>query len=337
MNFLKLNKIIPTSLFLGFLLLPFIAQAIPSNTDIVVKMRPEFPRANQSVSLVIESFAMDLNRAEINWYKNGVLQRSGLGEKAFSLETRGLGSVENILIEIVNGSQVISKNINIKPAEVDLVWEADSFTPPFYKGKALNSHQSNVRVVVVPNLVTSSGVKVDSGDLIYRWRKDWTVLGSESGVGKNILSLNQFKSFRDSLIIVDVETLDGSLRAQRTISIKDHSPKVFFYKKDSLLGTMFNTAISGQFNLNEDEISIVAYPFFFSERDFLRGNLQYSWSMNNKRVDNDSNAIVLRQEEESEGTSNLSLSVKNVSKMMQSARESFGIVFGGDRSSVFGN
>ncbi|MBU1557630.1 hypothetical protein KKC45_01570 [Patescibacteria group bacterium] len=338
MNFFKLNKIITIFLFLIWILPTSFIEASSLDTGITANMKPEFPRANQTVSISLESYLTDLNRAEIYWYKNGILERGGLGETGFSFDTKEVGSEENISIEIVSPNLgIMNKEIIVRPAEIDLVWEADSYTPPFYKGKSLNSKQSDVTVVAVPNLIKESGEKISSENLIYTWRKDWSVLGSKSGVGKNKLLLESRDMLRDPVIVVDVETLDGLIKARRTITINKYQPKILFYKKDALLGTLFNTSISKQFNLSEEEISVVVYPFFFSEKDFSQGNLQYNWSMNNKRINNDSDTLVLRQEGESAGMSILSLEIKNLNKIMQFSEEKFNILFGKEQGSLFGN
>ena len=160
-------------------------------------------------------------------------------------------------------------------------------------------------------------------------------LGSKSGVGKNILFLNGIKRLRDSVIVVDVETLDGSIHAQRIITIKSYKPKVIFYEKDALLGTLFNKALGKQFSLKGEEVAIVATPFFFSGKDLSNNVLKYQWTMNGKKIENNFNTIVLRQEEGGEGVSSLGLEIKNKNKIMQSIKEKLNIIFGGEKNNLF--
>ena len=337
MNFLTKSKIILIELGILFVLFVFSAQAQVLETEININMKPEFPRANQTIMLNLESYSTDLNKADIYWYENDVLQKSGLGEKDFSFKVGEVGKAEKISVKIItNNFGVINKQLTINPSEVDLIWEADSITPPFYKGKALNSYQSDVKVVAMPNFITENGKKINSKNLVYKWRKDWRVLGNLSGVGKNVLKIKGLKEFKENTIVVDIESLDGSLRARRTIVIKPHNPKVIFYKKDSLLGTIFNRAISDQFDMKEEEVAVVAYPFFFSKEDSFLNKLEYDWAMNNKKINNKENIILLRKEENTkEGISSLDLKIKNTNRIMQLAENKFNVIFGAERNSVF--
>lgn len=329
----KKGIILITVLFLPLFFVD--AEILTSENDIYIKMVPENPGANQTVSINIESYLTDLNRAEIIWYKNDVIKQRGNGQKTFSFETRGLGSSDTITIQVKSiDIGTITKNITITPAEVGLIWEADSYTPPFYKGKALNSRQSKIKVVAVPNFVSSNGNSFDSKNLIYQWKKDWKILGKYSGYGKNTLVLDGNQILTDTIISVEVETTDGSIKSQKRITISNYDPEIIFYKEDPLLGVMYEKAITNRFDLNDEEIIIKVAPFFFSNKD----NLKYNWSMNNKKLTDleEQDFIILRQGEDT-GITNLSLEIQNLDKIMQFARNSFNISFNGvQKTPIFG-
>lgn len=316
------------------------AELLTSEDDIHVKMQPELPKANQDVSINIESYITDLERAEILWYKNSKLIKRGNGETSFSFATSNLGTSDTITIQVKSSNAgLITKNIVISPAEVDLVWEADSFTPPLYKGKALNSHQSKIKIIALPNFVTENGNIIDSNNLIYTWKKDWKVQGNSSGYGKNILNIEGPQMFKDSLIILEVETVDGKLKAKGSINIEAYEPKIIFYENNPLLGVVYSQAISNQFNLRNEEIVITAQPFFFSSSDISKGNLEYNWSMNNREISGSEkdNSITLKQGKDT-GVTNLRLEIQNVYRIMQFARNSFNINFSGiQNEKLFGS
>jgi len=139
--------------------------------------------------------------------------------------------------------------------------------------------------------------------------------------------LDAVDMLRKPTISLEVKTLDGLIKAKRSISIKSYDPKIVFYKKDALLGTLFNKAILGSFDLLEEEISIEAYPFFFSKDDVFRSNLKYNWSMNNKKIEDNNNIIILRKSENSSGNSSINLKIENKNKFMQIAEGNFNIFF----------
>ena len=328
MFYFKLNKIIVFSFLLIIFFVPYKVFSFNVEQDLFINKKPSFPKAYQQVTLSLESYLTNLDKDDISWYKNGVLERRGVGEKNFSFETGKLGEVDVILVKIGLGhSEYVSKEIKIRPAEVDLIYDADSYTPPFYKGKALNSYQSDVKIVAIPNLINKEGYKIKSENLIYKWRKDWTVLGKSSGVGKDTLFLNSFTRFRDSFIVVDVESLDGSVKAQQALKVKSFEPEIVFYEKDPLFGVLFNKSVENSFNLKNDEIILKASPFFFSKEDFLNNNLKYKWSLNNKKISTNDDIIVLRKEEDSKGKSYISLNINNIKKIMQEAYQKISINF----------
>ncbi|MCG2695268.1 hypothetical protein L6261_04295 [Candidatus Parcubacteria bacterium] len=317
------NKI--TSLFIfSALFFPVFANA-GIETSIDVKIQPESPKANEYISVSIESYSMDLNQSKISWYKNNILEKSGVGEKTFSFQTGKLGGSDTIVAKI-NSSQLgtITKTIIIRPAEVDLIWETDSITPPLYKGKTLSSFQAKTKVIAVPNIIDTNGKLISSENLIYKWKKDWKVLGSKSGYGKNSLILEDFDSIKDVLIGVEIETSDGKFKANNNILIKTYQPKVILYENNPLLGVVYDNAISNNLNLKEQEISLVAVPFFFSKNS----KIQYSWFMNDKKIDNETNSLILRQNEGDTGSSSLRLNIQNLDKIMQSAQNKLNIIFG---------
>lgn len=333
MKFFLANKTITTKKVLVamfcflFLFFPHSLFAL-SDQDISVGMQPEFPEPNQAVTLVIESSSVDLNRSDINWYKNNKLEMGGLGKKQFVFEAGGSGHSDTVTIKIKTANNdYISKDIKITPAEVDLFIETDSFTPPFYKGKALNTYQSSFKIIAIPNFVASNKKNLDPNNLIYTWKQDYKILGSLSGVGKSTLTLEKDKLPKNSLIILEVESQDHKISAKKSIYVKNYSPKIVFYKKDPLLGIIFNKALSNKVDLNEQEATIIAQPFFFAKDDVDK-NLSFKWFINNKQVNESGNEIILRQEENSSGSTSLKLNIQNPKKIMQYSENSLLINFG---------
>lgn len=326
-NLVKKIKIL--TLYLLFIF--FIPQGVFAlgSEDISVTIQPEFPEANQEVNLTIESSSFDLNRSEISWYKNNKIEMGGLDKKQFIFETGILGTSDVITIKIkTNNGDSLNKDIRITPAEVSLFIEADSFTPPFYKGKALNTFQSSFKIIAIPEFVGSNKKNLNPEDLIYTWKQDYKILGSLSGVGKNTLTFEKEKLPKDMTITLEVQSQDHKISAKKSIFVKNYSPKIVFYKKDPLLGIVFNKALSNKTNLSEQEITVVAQPFFFSKED-INKNLSFKWFVNNKLINNFGSEIVLRQEDNSSGGSaNLKLNIQNNNKIMQSARNSLFINFG---------
>ena len=333
-SIIKKEIIIIVSIFcLFFIPLSVFANLDGSTEDITLKTNPEIPIPNEILSLNLDSYLIDLGTSEIIWYKNDVLQNKGYGERSFSFVVGRPGSSDSItaVISTQNG-KIFTKNFVIRPAEVDLIWESNSSTPPFYKGKALVPKQSIVKIVAVPNIIDLEGRRIDPKNLIYKWKKNWEVLGSLSGFGKNIYLFDSSKTFRDNIITVDVQTLDGKFRATKSIKLSFCQPKIIFYKDAPLLGIMFENAITDKFKLKEDEVTFFAQPFFFSKSDIFN-NLELEWFMNGKKIKKSLGNILTFKRPIDKGFSLVDLKIQNINRFLQFATGSFQIEFGEDKKS----
>ena len=296
------------------------------NYELELIIKPENPIANQTISAKANLYALDINKYEILWFLDGKLIQKGIGQTDFFFQTGNWGK-ETILTAQVNTTNdgIISKQIYIVPTEVDLIWEAETYIPPFYKGKVLNSSNSIINVVAVPNLVDKDGNKIPSDELIYKWKEDWKVKGNQSGYGKNTFSfespqINQIKS-----VTVEIESLDNSLKTKKTINFRSNQTKIIFYKKDPLLGTLYNQAISIEYTLNrnEEEVTIKACPFFFSHQS----ELKYKWEMNNKILNNIKDEVIFRKQTNLTGSTQVSLKINNLDKILQFTDNNFSVNF----------
>jgi len=325
----KIKKII----FLGALLIPFFvsAQFLGSDSSLYVKIDPKFPKPNQEFSVKIESYVTDLNLAETYWFKNGTLVEKGFGLNSFIFKTGGLGSSNKIDIQVKTSNKgTLTKTIEITPAEVDLFWEANSSVPPLYKGKALSSYQSDIKVVAIPNFVDSKGYFLNSKDLIYRWKKDMRIIADSSGIGRNVLVLKDNKIPNNQIISVEVETKDGKVLAAENLNIVYSRPEIIFYEKNPLLGSVYSKALENSFVLSNDESSIVAQPFFFSKDDIVNGNLVYKWVIDKKEIEEaqGDNIMTLTRPENGSGSVYLNLGITNFNRIMQFASTQLKINFG---------
>ncbi len=299
-----------------------------NNQDLNIKLDPKFPSANESVTASTEIYITDMNRAKVSWYVDGILKSEGIGEKEFSFRTKDFGEATNLTIQI-SSSDIgqISKTFKIIPAELDLIWEADTFTPPFYKGKALNSHQGIIKIVALPNFIKSNGVKIDPKELIYTWKKDWKISANNSGYGKNSFSFIGPELFREKVISVEAETIDGTIKSKNNILIENYLPEIIFYEDDPLLGILTNKNLKyfPIFNNKSEEIKITAYPFFFSL--YNEEDVQYDWFINNDPAYSFKNKITIRREEGITRTFPITLKIKDLKKLMLFTEDSFNLNF----------
>jgi len=218
----------------------------------------------------------------------------------------------------------------IKPVSVDLIWESDGFVPPFYKGKALFSHQNKITVTALPHILSANGVEIGAKNLIYTWKKNGSVIGNVSGFGRNTYSFVSPLISRPVEIGVDVTTVDSSGSGYALLKLAPTEPTILFYKKDPIFGVEFQRALSNAVGLSTSkELIVVGIPLFFSPAT-SGGDLLYKWSINGSPINNspEQSTQVFRQKEGTSGTSRISLSIEHTKKILQSAESSFDLMFG---------
>src|SRR3989344_5089218 len=215
---------------------------------ISLEISPENPAPNSNVSARLQSFSTDLSRANISWSVGGKQIESGVGRTSVNFTVGPAGSATQIYVRVVDLEGRVSEiSRTIRPAGVELIWEARTYTPAHYRGKALASSQASVRIVAFPEIVVS-GSKVSPTSLIYQWRRDGKPLLDKSGYGRRSLEITGAKLFGQALIEVTVSTRDGKVNAQGVTLVKVVDPQIRFYQQNPLSGTLFEKALGPNFN-----------------------------------------------------------------------------------------
>ena len=300
-------------------------------TDLNLNLSPENPGSNQTVTASITSYSANLNSATITWVINGKTIKKAVGETSFQFVTGNPNATTNLsVIARTSGGETLSQSVILKPANVDLIWQTDSYTPPFYKGKAMYSHQNKITFIALPHITNSNGAEIGAKNLIYKWSNNGTVIDPLSGYGKDTYTIVGSIISRPLNIEVSVTSPSSGGTALAEARVAPTEPVVLFYKKNPLYGMEFQNALSGEVALlDSKEITVVGVPFFFGTRDLYAPELSYKWSVNGVSIDEDTTQTtrVFRQPEGIGGTSNISLSVENSDKILQFASSNFNLNF----------
>lgn len=304
---------------------------LPGGNFLNMTMSPENPEPGQLVKIALTSYSYDLDRSKITWYVDGQAKKTEMGLKEFNTSA-GKNGQKTIVKAVVETPQDGTKEIEAYfiPSLVDLIFESLSYTPPFYKGKALNPNQGVVLVVAMPELVKSTGEKIPAQNVIYSWKKDGTVQGSVSGLGKNTFMLVGSVPIRDVVVEVTASSLDGNTYASKQINITNVAPKILFYEDSPIYGLMFNKAINGTVRMLADEFKVRAFPLFMSVGYAQSPDLNYKWNINNRLSENldiDKTAMIFRQESKGAGTANIDLKIENTNRIFQFGNNGFVINF----------
>lgn len=301
---------------------------LPQSADLLsVTMIPSIPKPFDRVTIDLQSFMTDLNKAMISW-SSGEITKKGRGEKHFEFTVGDVGSVTvvNINIQTSEGTTV-TRSISVRPGNIDLLWEASTYTPPFYKGKALFTPQAEIKVVAMPNLIDGAGTKLESKDLIYKWKINGKLQESSSGFGKNYIYTTGTSVMKTLTIEVEASSLSGNTKAKGSVSLNETTPSVLFYEDSPILGIFYEKALPSKIILSGKEVILAAAPYFFST-DKKDSGLSYSWLLNDNPVTENESSITLRMDKEIKGTASVGIEVKSLSKLFQFTRNSLLIDFG---------
>ncbi|MDP3958075.1 MAG: hypothetical protein Q8Q36_01260 [bacterium] len=313
-------RLLAAALFLS-MALPYALFAQTSfENGFSVNVRPALPAPYEKVSLSLVSYSVNLDTATITWSVNGKRELSGKGATSFSFTAGKTGEAARVAVTVAPaGGGTVSRSVTVVPGNVDLVWEAvNSYAPPFYRGKTLPSSESSIRVVALPDMRSGSAA-LKAENLVYRWKRNQKTELSSSGYGRNSLA---FKGgFEDDIERVEVTatTEDGTIAADGAVSIGIGAPLVLFYENRPLEGIHYEETLPARFTLGNEEMRVVAEPYFFSSRE--KSALPFEWWVNGKRIasdEDDKSSVTLRVPPAGSGVAALFLSVIHPSKFMQS-------------------
>lgn len=297
--------------------------------NIYIEMTPEFPGPNEDVTAKLTSSATDLNEKLITWTLNGIQKISKIGEKNFKFKTGNYGQTSIVNYTVKTDKGMVSKTLRVKPSDVDIVWEVKGYTPPFYRGKKMYARQSLVVFTAFPHIIGSNGAEISPDKLVYKWRKNGSVVSESSGYGKNTFKIDGQILQKSLNISVEVSGLNDEV-AKGSVGVIQNDPLVIFYEKSPLLGIKFEKALTGNVIMQNKEIAVVASPYNFGETKSNSTNLNYEWFVNNKKINTSlhETSQTFRVQEETVGSSNISLHIKDSQKFLQTAKGNFQIQFG---------
>ena len=254
------------------------------DSDIIVNTTPSSPEPYQNTTIELSSYSTNLNKASIEWKTGSKVLLSGIGKTKYSFQTSGpnISVVFNITINPAEGGDPVNKRVVITPSEIEMLWEAvDGYVPPFYKGKAFVPKEGSIKVVAIPNTNT---IKSSKGDVEYLWKNGDTNDQDASGYNKDSFIFRNKVINSTENISVTASSIDNNYSATSDIEVPIVDPKIIFYKKSPTEGILYNKALVTQINMPENEMTIVAVPYFLSVAG-NENNIQYTWNINGKEIE----------------------------------------------------
>lgn len=305
------------------------AQALPDPVQFLVA--PETPGPNAPVVIEVQGVGGFLGDADITWSLNGSVVLSGAGERQFTFTTGALGTRSTVGLTIDSDTAgLIRRTFVFSPSLVNMVWEADTTLPPLSRGKPLYSGGSPLRILAFP-VVYNGSSRIAASSLSFQWSRDEEPLVSQSGLGRNTLSLvgDQLKNAER----VAVDVYFGTTKVARgEVVVPVQSTAVLFYERDALRGVVTDTALPGAIALTAQEITFKAEPIYFAAT--ARNNsLAYSWTLNGEEItgpESQVGVLTLRQTGSGAGSAEVVVAVQNQNsgQFVQAAQARVQMAFG---------
>lgn len=294
-----------------------------------IQLSPGSPKPNTTVTARIQTYQFDDNRANIIWQIDGKLVAQGLGANTITLQSPDTGKTKNITAYVTTADgDRSSQSLYLTVHDVDLLVDALTYVPPGYRGRALPTLQSSVRISAIPYLF-KNGKKLPPESLIYEWFFDSNKNAQASGANKTsfIAFLPDSDNHLVSLKLSDTAD-EITFEKGMVLTARNASPEIVFYEDNPLEGPIYAKALFGTFKLTQGAINLRAEPFYFSTKN--NSNLTYTWSMNDQPTSagEKPNILNLKVPENSTGETVINLTIMHIANLLQSANAALRIIFG---------
>ncbi|MDQ5911883.1 MAG: hypothetical protein QG568_96 [Patescibacteria group bacterium] len=318
--------------------IPFTSKFPQIKEELVTEITPEIPKPGDTVTITTNLYGdINLNTTLITWRINGVVELRGIGKKDFTFIMGDSGKLTTVDFEAFpTNAPLITKSFQFAPVDVDILWQANTYTPPFYKGKALFTPESNVTFIALPNIIIG-GKRVDPSEVVYNWKVDRTVDGENSGFGKSSYDFTGDIILKPTLVQAEVYAASNpAFKGMNGFQISHIFPQALMYEDSPVYGILFNKALRNQYTAKSDEVELSLIPFFFST-DGKNAGVTYKWNLNTAAlaIPEYQNSAIFRRKDDKKGSASVTVTIGNPSKILQKATAGLDLLFN-EKRSTFG-
>lgn len=299
------------------------AQFAEPSTSISLVAKPAYPEPNTSVTISLDDYSTNTLGADIAWYIDGVEKTGSRNERSITINSGKLGVSQTITVRLNRQGVSFSATKTIRPIDVNIVLESDTYVPSFYKGRALPSADASFRAIAVVN----DGQGISWNTYSYKWIFGDRVLQGGAVKGQYAMDL-VMPRFSGDYLTVEVYQADGTMVGRKTLSVQAAEPELLFYEYSPLRG-LLGTALRGDVPLHGSEATFYAEPFFLNKQAPDSGNTTFSWKLNDAAVAGNTgtpNAISLAATGE-RGQARVSASALTRDRIPQFVQNAFTLVF----------
>jgi hypothetical protein len=280
----------------------------------------------QTVTVHINSPFMDLGGTQIIWSANGQLIGEGLGQTSQQVTLGDVGISTTVTAAFALDNKAYKEDLVLTPGFIDVLWEAETSVPPFYHGKALPSHESIVKTYAIPYFGSSTPGTYPE----FTWKKDGSITIAK---GINRSSAQFLGAWEKTAVPISVTAKQGDLSINDDERIMSYIPSALFYQISPMQGVLTQSALRGQVNDNDVELSVLAIPYgvALSERD--SGNVQYDWGAEGNNIQEGLGKAYERvtlsraNDKNTSGKISITYAAQNTINVMQLAKGAFDWIF----------
>lgn len=193
--------------------------------------------------------------------------------------------------------------------DIDLLIEADTYVPSFYKGRAEPTAGSSMRLAAIPS---------DYGPVT---KYLWNVNGNLLNVSDQTITITVPSNVNEMIVTVSAIDQNGNSIGKTTEYIPVSLPSVSFYEVNPLRGAS-SIAIAQRLNLIGEEVSVRAEPYFLNNQSL--SELSAKWNtgdLKNVQSENWNTVSILKED----GASNtrVVLQLTNFNNLSENMSSSF--------------
>lgn len=253
------------------------AQFSGPSSSVNLSLQPRFPAPNETVTIALEAYTIDTTGSEVRWFIDGREQPDLRNQREITHTAGDLGESDRIrvVVQQPNGQTVGQTERTITPTRVDLIFEPQTITPTGYRGAALPSVGSRLRVVALPHEAAHQA----PANYTYRWSLNGEVLFRGANAGQYTADMTIPEA--DSYLTVDVFDQNGQQVASETTVIPTADPTLHFYIDNPLRGRDAYVAGS-HYDMRSEQLSIHAAPYFLP--DPTNANVMTEWEVDGRRA-----------------------------------------------------
>lgn len=299
------------------------AQSVLGTNSISLVSDPQFPAPYSSTTVSLDDYSVNTVGANIFWFVSGVEKPEFKNQRSIEIKTGNLGTKSSVRVVLAreNGPR-LETTLSLIPAEIDVIIEAQTHIPDFYKGRALPNSKSVVRAVTVVH----DGTSAPDSNYTFRWTLNDDVMFGGPVRGHNILDFTM-PLFNGGRLVVEVFDTTGRLVGKHALELTNAQPELHFYEWSPLRG-LFQKEITSPLSLIGEETKVYGEPYFINT-NINNSEADFTWTINGARApssDDALNAIVLGRAGNS-ATAQIGFTVLTKNKIPQQVHDTFQVQF----------